>query len=351
MIIALDVRTVGNRKTGDTTYWTGLLHGLSRIGGDCRYLLYSNAPRPAEIPDCERFQFIQLPSSNERWWSLVAFPLAARRAGANLIHTQYNLSPLAKSGVTTIHDVSFFVGPEWFKPKDRILLTRFVPKSARRAKRVITVSEASKRDITKYIAGVEDKISVTPEAGGMGIKKVDNPDIRRLGIERPFLLTVGTRWPRKNMKLAIDAVEKLSPSLPHRLAVTGHPAWDETAVGGRSFATGYLSDEDLSTLYSSASLYLAPSWYEGFGLTLVEAFSCGCPVLCSSGGSHPEVAGDAAEVETTWDAEHWAHTIESMLQDSSKLESMRRKGEERARSFSWDTTAKLTEAAYREALR
>jgi glycosyltransferase involved in cell wall biosynthesis len=350
-IIALDARTVGNRKTGDTTYWTGLIHGLATAESDFRYLLYSNAPKPPEIPDTERLRWIELPGRNNRWWSLVSFPLAARKAGAFLIHTQYNMSPLAKAGITTIHDVSFFVGPEWFKPRDRFLLSRFVPASAKRAQRVITVSETSKRDILKYIPAAEGKISVTPLAGGLGIKNAPNKDLSHLGIEKPFLLTVGTRWPRKNMKLALDAVEMLPASLPHKLAVTGHPAWDETEVKGRAFATGYVSDEDLSALYSAADLYLVPSRYEGFGITLLEAFTCGCPVLTSTGGSLPEVAGDAAQVENTWDASSWARTIEMLLGDSGKLESLRKKGLERARGFSWKATAQSTEDAYREALK
>lgn len=350
-IIALDVRTVGNRKTGDTTYWKGLIHGLSTVDGDYRYLLYSNASKPPEIPESERLRWIRLPGRSGRWWSLVSFPLAARKMGASLIHTQYNLSPLAKAGVTTIHDVSFFVGPEWFKPRDLFLLRKFVPASAKRAKRVITVSETSKRDILKYISGIEDKVSVTPLAGGLGVRRIENPDVAKLGVCRPFLLTVGTRWPRKNMKLALDAVELLPANMPHKLAVTGHPGWDHAETGGRSFATGYVSDEDLSALYSAADLYLAPSRYEGFGITLLEAFICGCPVLTSAGGSLPEVAGDAAEIESTWNADHWARTIETLLGDSGKLESLRLKGLERARGFSWETTAKLTEDAYREALK
>jgi glycosyltransferase involved in cell wall biosynthesis len=296
-------------------------------------------------------QWIHLPGSNDRWWSLVAFPLAARKAGAALVHTQYNLSPLAKAGVTTIHDISFLVGPEWFKPRDRFLLGRFVPASAKRAKRVITVSETSKRDILKFLPGLQNKISVTLEACGVAIHKVEKPTVAQLGIDGPFLLTVGTRWPRKNMKLALDAAELLPASIPHKLVVTGHAGWDGATVSGRSIATGYVSDEDLCSLYSAADLYLAPSLYEGFGLPLLEAFTCGCPVLCSSGGSFPEVAGGAAEVQTSWVAEDWACSIESLLNDSSKLDSMRKRGLERARSFTWEETARQTEDAYKEALK
>lgn len=351
----MDVRCVGRQKTGDSTYWTGLLHGLvQQESNDLRFLLFSNKPQPAEIPKSERFEWVTLTGASERLWSLVRFPLAARRLGAHALHTQYNLSPLAHRGVTTVHDVSFFVGPDWFQPRDRFLLQRFVPPSVRRARRVITVSETSKADILRFIPCGKKKIAVTPLAAGWGIRRVNQAEATRavgaeLGLSGPFALTVGTRWPRKNMMLAVQAVERLPDSTPCSLAVTGHPGWGEEAPGARTKTTGYVSDGLLSALYSAAALYLAPSRYEGFGIPPLEAFVCGCPVLCSTGGALPETVGDAAAIEPTWDADHWARTVQSLLFDSSKLSEMRERGFERARSYSWKETARLTEAVYREA--
>lgn len=354
-IIALDARCIGRRNTGDTTYWTGLIYGLSQIQSDLRYLLLSNDLRPPEIPNDERLRWIQLPSRSSRWWSMVTFPLQARKLGASAIHTQYNLSPLAKNGATTIHDVSFFVGPEWFKPRDRVVLQRFVPSSARRASRIITVSETSKADIAKFIPGVGSKTRVTPLALSTVITPVEAGKARAM-VERdfnvggPYVLTVGTRWPRKNMMLAVDAMERLTPKLPHRLLVTGQPGWGEDERKSRSRSLGYVSDEQLSALYSAADLYLAPSRYEGFGLTLLEAFACGSPVLCSTGGALPEVAGDAAQIEPSWEPDEWARAIEDLLTDSSKLAAMSERGLRRAAAFSWKETARLTEQVYREVL-
>ena len=349
-IIALDARCVGGRNTGDTTYWSGLVHGLRQIQGRFQYLLFSNTERPKEIPDDPNFRWIRLPARSDRWWSLVAFPLAARKNGASLIHTQYNLSPLAKGGVTTVHDVSFFIGPDWFKSRDRYLLQRFVPSSVRRAGKVITVSETSRQDIEKYIPDSRGKIRVTPLATKPGMSHIESPDLSWLGINGPFLLTVGTRWPRKNMKLAIDAVERLPTSLPMKLVVTGKPGWGEEKLGNRTVAAGYVSDAQLSALYSAASLFLVPSRYEGFGLTLLEAFTCGCPVLSSSGGSLPEVAGGAAYIEESWEPKDWTRAIVYLTRDSSKLSKMRQAGYRRASDFSWEETARLTEEAYLEAI-
>lgn len=347
-LIALDARCIGGRNTGDTTYWSGLVHGFRHIQSRCQYLLFSNDKRPAEIPEAENFRWIELPARSDRWWSLVAFPLAAKRAGARAIHTQYNLSPLAENGITTIHDVSFFVGPEWFRPKDRLLLQRFVPSSARRASRVITVSQTSKRDIEKYVPQARGKIRVTPLAAKPGIHHMVNPDLSELGVKPPFLLTVGTRWPRKNMRLAIEATELLPPELNLKLVITGKEGWGEEGAGKRTQAVGYVSDAQLSALYSAADLYLLPSRYEGFGLPLLEAFGCGCPVLSSAGGSLPEIAGDAAYIEQSWDPRDWAAAIANLVSDSSKLSRMRQAGYERVRQFSWEETARLTEDVYLE---
>lgn len=353
-IVALDARLAGGQSTGDSTYWTGLILGLSRVNANFRYLLFSNARKPQSIPESERFQWIRVPARNNRWWSLVSFPLQARKMGAGALHTQYSLSPLAgNTGITTIHDVSFLVGPEWFKPKDRALLKATVPPSARRAARVLTVSESSRGEIESNIPGTAGKVRVTYLAGHPGIVPLKRPAARQyvkkhLALDGPFVLTVGTRWPRKNMQLAIDAMRRLPSDLPHKLILTGKPGWGSEQQDSRVVATGYLPIESLSALYSAADLYLAPSRHEGFGLPLIEAFECGCPVLCSSGGALPEVAGGAAEVQTSWEPADWANTIQDLLHDSSKLDSLRARGLERSKRFTWEETARKTLEVYKE---
>lgn len=355
-IIAIDARSVGRPHTGDATYWTGLLRGLLSLESDLRYLLFSNAPKPAWIPEISRFQWIDLQSHSERWWSLVRFPLVARRMGARIIHVQYNLSPLvAKGGVSTIHDVSFYHEPEWFRPKDRLLLQRFVPPSARRAGRVITVSEFSKAEIHKYISGLGDKVRVVHNACPEELRPMSRPEAQalvqsKLEIPAPYLLTVGTRWPRKNLNLAIKAAEHLPETFPHLLAVTGKAGWGEEANGARTVTTGYVDDELLSALYSGAEVYLAPAKYEGFGITLLEAFRCGCPVLASDIPAHREVGGDAARYAPDDDQPAWTAAMSDLLAHPSERERLTAAGLEREPHFTWKRAAEQTEAAYRELL-
>lgn len=342
-LVALDATLAYGTNTGDSTYWTGLISGLTELDLPFDVLLLSGQPKPPGV----RFEWKQV-AGGRRWRSLVGMPMAARRAGALAYHTQYTLSPLARGGITTIHDVSFFIGPEWFKPKDRMLMQRTVPASAHHAKKVITVSETSKRDVVRYTGVDPNKVAVTYNAAPSWFKPIPRPVA--VPVDGPYLLAIGARWPRKNLGLAIRAAGLLPDSLPHKLLVVGKEGWGEEGAGERIVSTGYLPNEDLPALYAGADLFLFPSFYEGFGIPMVEAFASGTPVLSSAGGSLPEVSGGAAEILESFEAEDWASAIVSLLGDSSKIAKMRERGLARSKDFSWAETARRTAAVYAEVI-
>jgi glycosyltransferase involved in cell wall biosynthesis len=352
LTVAIDARLIGTDKTGDATHWRGLLHGLAGIPNTPRLLLLSNAPRPVGIPWNPQWEWVCLPSRNSRWWSWVAMPLEARRRGADLVHVQYNLSPLIRNGITTIHDISFLIGPEWFSPRDQVLLAKGVAGSVRRARRVVTVSETSRREIERMLPAAAGKTRVVYNACPPWVRPLPEPKAvslrARLGIPEPYVLTVGTRWPRKNMELAVRAMDGLPSDLPHRLVVTGKAGWGDQSLGSRGVATGYVEEDELCALYQGASLYLAPSRHEGFGIPLLEAFACGCPVACSTGGALPEVAADAAEVIRGWDPSDWSQAVQGLLRDSGKLQTLRERGYRRVRDFDWAASAEVLCRIYEE---
>ena len=349
-IVAIDATLVAGTSTGDSTYWTGLLEGLAQTQSEFRFLLLSNREPGPDVPELDdRFEWKVLRSKG-RWLSAVAMPRFAAASGACVFHTQYTLSPLARGGVTTIHDVSFFVEPNWFRPKDRFLLRRTVPPSARRAKRVITVSENSKADIVRFLCVGREKVAVTPLAAGRQFVPTDPTNtLKKYEIEEPYLFALGTRWPRKNIQLAVEACERLPKSVPHRLLVAGKEGWGVQESGKRTRYLGYVQAEDLPALYSGASLFLMPSLYEGFGLPVLEAMACGTPVVCSVGGSLSEVAGEAGRIVQSFDANDWANEIQTVLGDANIIESLRDKGLARAKQFDWVRTAEQTLEVYREA--
>lgn len=355
--IAIDARLVSSRNTGDTAYWRGLICALLQQDLGMDFLFLSNAPRPDFIPEVPNCQWIETGSKGGRYWSMVTFPTEARKLEADLIHTQYALSPLVgDKGITTVHDVSFFVGPQWFRMRDRALLQISVPKSMRQAKRVIAVSETTKAEIVAYCDIPEEKISVTynavPDSRQRIPKEIAREMVKQeLGIEDPFVLTVGTRWPRKNMKLAVEAVGMLDDSLPHRLVVTGAEGWGDELTNDRTVGTGYVSEEVLNALFSCADAYICPSFHEGFGIPVLEAWKCGCPVICSSGGALPEVAGDAAVIVEGFEAAEWSKAIDELLHNPKEADRLVELGEARLELYSWDKTAQKTVEAYWAAIR
>lgn len=350
MKIAIDARLISGTNTGDSTYWTCLVDSLIREHPEHEILFISNKSRPREVPWGPKCSWVEI-GGGGRWWSLVKLPMAARRLKADVLHVQYSLSPLAKNGVTTIHDTSFYIGPEWFSAGDLRSLKRSIPLAAKAAKRILTVSNTSKAEIERFIPAAKGKVVVAYNARPFWIAPV--PEVERsailqeLGVREPFLLTVGTNWARKNQELAVAAVNGLPASLPHKLVVTGKAT--QKLASSRVQSVGYVSERQLSALYSAASLYLAPSLHEGFGIPLVEAFGCGSPVICGIGGAMPEVAGKAARVMNSYAVSDWTEAVSELLTDTSKLESLRQAGFARDKEFTWSESARQHVRAYEEA--
>ncbi|CAN5446637.1 hypothetical protein BH11ARM2_BH11ARM2_33960 [soil metagenome] len=341
--VAVDARLFAGTSTGDSTYWTALLGAIQEIAPEAPIQLFSDrplegAPFPVEV----------VRSRWGRLWSLVAFPLAARKAGA--VHVQYALSPLIRKGISTIHDVSFFVEPSWFRGKDVALLKAGSRAAARRAAKIVTVSDPSREEIERWLPAAKGKTAVIANACPPWVQRVGDPRpaLKRLGVEPPYLLTVGTRWPRKNMELAVQAVDGLPDDWPHRLVVTGKTGWGDQELGRRGQATGYVSNDDLSALYAGAELYLAPSRHEGFGIPLLEAMRCGCPVLASPIPAFRYAGGDAAAYALSFEAGDWTEWMVESLGDSGKMLGMRERGLAWEPRFSWHESARRHLEIYAE---
>ncbi|RYG36456.1 glycosyltransferase family 1 protein [bacterium] len=341
--VAVDARLFAGSSTGDSTYWTAMLESLAKLAPDAPIHLFSDRPIPGAP-----FPVKVVASRWSRLWSLVSFPLAARKYGA--VHVQYALSPLVRRGISTIHDVSFFVGPEWFQPKDLVLLKAGARAAAKRALRIITVSEPSLREIESYLPSSKGKTIAIENACPPWIQAGADPGpvLEKYGLEGPYLLTVGTRWPRKNMELAVQAVDMLALELPHQLVVTGKAGWGDQELGRRGKATGYVSREELSALYAGADLYLAPSRHEGFGIPVLEAMRCGCPVLASPIEAFRAAGGDAAAYAPSFEPGDWADWMSESLPDSGKMRSMRERGRTWEPRFSWRESARRHLDVYAE---
>jgi glycosyltransferase involved in cell wall biosynthesis len=348
--VALDARLIAGTNTGDSTYWSCLLNALLQVSPETEFALITNTQTDVKVPLGANARTIHTLARSGAWWSLVKFPLAARKLGSHVTHTQYSLSPLIRNGITTIHDVSFFIGPEWFTEKDRNNLQKRIPVSVKIAKRIITVSDTSRKEMHRFLPESREKIRVAHNACPDWVQPSnDTTALTRLSIKPPYVLTVGTQWDRKNMNLAVTAMRLYNAQpgvIPHKLVVTGK--FRDKINDSHVVQTGYVDQGDLNSLYSQASLYLAPSLHEGFGIPILEAFRCGTPVLCGYGGAMPEVAGDAGLVASDYAAETWAGLIQELLNNPSKLSEMRERGYAREKEFTWEKSARVHLATYSE---
>ena len=377
MRIGIDARTLSGRFTGDRTYWRGLITGLAAVDRVNEYVLYTRGPVEGELPSLgPNFTWHQIARpASDALWMLSAFPRALKADKIDVAHTQYNIPLLGAPCpvVTTIHDVSFRVHPEYFLPKDRWILGTLVPRSMQKAAGIVAVSESTRRDILRFYKAVpKEKIHVILEAAGKqfqipegGQETAQAAANMRLGLgNAPYLLAVGVLQPRKNLALLLDAFAllKLGPHPPpHRLIIAGKRGWmDETdaqlaalpeEVTREIVPAGYVADADLPMLYGGADALCYPSRYEGFGLPPLEAMACGCPVLCSRSSSLPEVIGDAGILLPADNSHAWAHALERLLVSPAVRTRWRERGPERAAQFSWEKAARETLTVYEECIK
>jgi alpha-1,3-rhamnosyl/mannosyltransferase len=218
---------------------------------------------------------------------------------------------------------------------------------------LIAVSEWTRSDLVRLFPRASRKTTVILEAADVpepaGVDAAGH-----LGLERPFVLSVGTLEPRKNLGRLVEAWSLLPDDLraAHTLALVGPKGWelDEVlapirASGDDIRVTGFVSDEDLAALYHSCELFCYPSLYEGFGLPVLEAMQSGAAVVTSNASSLPEVGGDAVAYVDPRSAQDIAATLERLLRDPAERERLAAAGRARAAGFSWDEAARRTSEA------
>jgi glycosyltransferase involved in cell wall biosynthesis len=260
--------------------------------------------------------------------------------------------------VVTIHDLHFLRHPERMTAEMRRDFPRLVHRHAARAHAVVASSRYGADDVIRTLGVPAERVYLCPPGPPPWTGRVS--DARQSGLEARHILFMGTVEPRKNVGVLLEAYEALRarrPSAPPLLlAGNVHPAaraWVERAergaLAGRVVVTGYVTEKKRQELYERAHMLVLPSLDEGFGLPVLEAMAAGVPVVVSSGGSLPEVAGDAATPVDPGDAAGFASAMDALLDPDSAREAADR-GRQRAAAFSWTTTVASVLRAYREAM-
>ena len=290
-------------------------------------------------------------------------PIEALLGSLQVFHgPDFTLPPLALArGVLTIHDLTYVLRPQDAHPAQLRFLERAVPRSIDRARLIIAVSETTRRDLMQRYGVRPHRIRVVPNAVGSDFARVTNQDAldevrRRFMVPDTFVLSVGTVQPRKNIEGLASAVTLASRKLNRPISHlhVGRDGWLHDQVygaiessGAKVRFLGHVTDETLRALYSLASAFAFPSHAEGFGLPILEAFACECPVVTSASSGTGEVAGDAAALVDPSDSASIAEGLVQVISDEGYCADLKQKGIMRARSYSWDESARLLLEAYR----
>ncbi len=376
MHIGIDMSRTAEPKTGLGSYASSLVAALARVDRDNRYTIYPWSWH-CFVDEFDR-AFCPRAPNFQRARSWVPAPIVRRlwqrgRTAQRWLHgrtpdlyfSPFHCVPLEPMGklVCVWHDVAFLTHPEYADDWNREFCSAQLAESLRRADRILTVSEHSKRELVARAGFAPDLVDVVLEAADPRFEPRDDlplpARVQSLLHGREYLLFVGSVEPRKNLTTLVRAHARLGPQAPP-LLVAGGSGWKNSALFAeieqrgwreRVHFLGFVTDEELVALYNHATLFVYPSVYEGFGLPVVEAMACACPVVTSRTSSLPEVGGDAvAYIDDPFDDVRLAERIAELLGDPAQRRDLAWRGRQRAGTFSWERAARETLAVFARTL-
>jgi glycosyltransferase involved in cell wall biosynthesis len=349
MRIALDATPLTVASGGVRRYTDELARALSDTFPQDDYWLLSD--QKIEVPSSRPNLKLGRGPRNileRRWWS---FGLQAEmsRLGIDAFHgTDFAVPYLpSRPSVMTLHDLSPWMDTAWHHQAERI--RRRTPMLLRLgfATMVITPTEAIRRAAIDRFRLPTDRVVAVPHAASPCFHPVDVPPP-----QPPYLLYLGTLEPRKNIALVLDLWRELQREIPIDLVLVGRrrPDFPEIPPERGLQIAGFTPEHDLPRLYSGATACLYPSYYEGFGLPVLEAMQCGALVIASRDPAIMEVAGDGAVLLDVRDRPAWMHALRSAVANPEQMRAIRDRALHRAGEFSWTKTAELTHAVYEHAV-
>jgi len=363
---------VANVNTGISRYLRCLYAQMERSYGDRLDIRYFDGIRVSKKMPGGPTNLNQWTRGVDLFWKLPTYPALMARIGFHMlreaafrrlsrnfdIYHEAGFFPFAVSSriktVFTIHDLSLVRFPN-HHPRERVLYSRlFLKGRCRRVDRFIAVSQFTSKEMRIYLRIDRESISVTPEAHereAFYSRSFDEiQEFRsRYSLPETFFLFVGGGDPRKNMDIIPEALKKGGLDIP--LVAIGWSGWGKHKPGSRIIPVGYVPDEELAVAYSGALALIFPSSYEGFGLPILEAMACGCPVITTRRASLPEVAGEAAlYMEDPRNADELAGFLKRLCENQALAADLRQKGSMQAKTFSWEKTAAATFEAFEKAL-
>jgi len=383
MNIGIDIRAIGQQRTGDEYYTLNLVRNLLKIDKKNQYFLFTNTCDTKLIEKKilegtrikkSQLKIISVLPKSKFLWTFFALPKAAKKFDVDILHVQY-ITPFWLSRkiklITTIADVSFKAFPEFIAKSDLFFLNLLIPLSLRRADKIVSVSHFTKDEIIKYYDVSSEKITAVHNGGARKIfsskAKTDESILKKNGIKKPFLFYVGTHQPRKDLPNLIKGFLELKKNNSNRkevknlqLVIGGKlnahnydPRIDEVIRKAKKdetrkaflqdlIFTGYLEDSELATIHQKAQIFVFPSLYEGYGIPLLEAMASETPVVASDIPCSKEVAGEAAQFYKAGNKNSLQKVLFKVIIDPELQRKMIKKGIENSKKYSWEKTARET---------
>jgi glycosyltransferase involved in cell wall biosynthesis len=359
MKIAIDVHSLGTQSGGNETYCRQLLRGLAQSPGNNQYdLFYTHSAALSQegISD-PPFHFTPIPK-NPIVRICAVLPRLLAQTKPDVLHGQYVLPPFVKTKtVLAIHDLAHEHFPEFFHPVEAFRMKRLVRWSAKRASHIMTISEFSANDIAGRFDLPRERITVAHMAASPDFHPRDKGQsqehlARKYGLMFPFILYVGRIQARKNLPRLVEAYARLrKQGLDAKLVMVGKRDWQsgqllekikDLGLQDSVVFPGFVPFEDLPLFYNAAEVFVFPSFFEGFGLPVVESMASGVPTITSFGSSLEEVAGDGAFLIDPSDTGSIEDALDRILGDPGLQRDLAARGLKRSKEF---TAANLAEKA------
>ena len=356
MRVGFDARWYNQSGVG--SYIAGLLPALVRAG--CELVVYADPRNPLPGLDGLSLQIVPVSSGKYSPLAVLEFRRFERRDKLDLFHCPFYAAPLLRCPVVvTVHDLIPFLFPIYFWPKQKMIQIGYRA-AAKRAAHLIADSHCTAIDLQKLLGVAPDRLSSIHLAADHDIfhpyAMADEEALlpQKFGIKKPFMVVASARnWRTKNLESALHALDmaRRESAVPFRVVMYGPPASAEICAGDLArkldlHKLGFVDAKDLAALFRHAHAFVMPSLYEGFGLPLVEAMSCSCPVIASDRGSLPEIAGAGAQCFDPFDIKGMANALCALLRNPEELQQKRSNALSRAADFSWDKAARETISVY-----
>ncbi|MDH4330652.1 MAG: glycosyltransferase family 4 protein [Candidatus Moranbacteria bacterium] len=373
MKIGIDIRNIGRQRTGSEVVVLELTKNVLKLDRENEYFLLTdtddkaileNIKKALELDGKNNAKIVSLKAKNKFVWAAWVAPRYLHQNKLDVYHAEYILPlfiPKETRAITHIHDVSFKAHKEFIKKSDLLFLNILIPLSLKKAHKVIAISEFTKEEIIKYYGVKSEKIELIYNAvqTSRESSRITSSELRqKYGLPEKYILYVGTLQPRKNIPALIEAFGKIAEKISDtKLVIAGNKKAhnfdkkiDETIkkndLEDKVVFTGFIDEKDKADVFALAHVFAYPSFYEGFGLPLLEAMNEGVPVIAADSSSLKEIGGDACMFFDPADLDDFSQKLYTICVDEELRNKLVSSGKKRVNFFSWEKSAGQLQKIY-----